>query len=86
MMWDGEWGGLWIVVASLAGVAFWVLIFVLIVTLVRGRPGEGSTRGRSHALGVLEDRYARGEIGRDEFLERRAVLRGEGEGGRTPPP
>jgi len=29
----------------------------------------------SRSIRLLEERYARGEIGRDEFLERRAVLR-----------
>jgi hypothetical protein len=39
-----------------------------------GRPEETTNQ----ALEVLEQRYARGEIERQEFEERRAVLRGAG--------
>ena len=59
--------------------AFWVAVVVLIVALVRGRhnhPNEGEGLGATSAIHVLEDRYARGEISREEFLERRAVLQG----------
>jgi putative membrane protein len=55
--------------------AFWILIVVIIVGLVRG---GGARRGTgSGAIRVLEDRYARGEIDREEFLERRRFLLGE---------
>jgi putative membrane protein len=59
---------------GLAWVAFWVGVVFLIVRAVRrgGGPPQGSS-----ALRVLEERYARGEIDRDEFFERRRVLRGE---------
>lgn len=60
-------GGLGIV-GGLLGLAFWILLIALIVALVRA-PGRSGAR-------VLEERYARGEITREEFLERRAVLGG----------
>jgi len=71
------WGGL-AFVGGFVGIAFWILLIALIVLLVRG------TRTPAHASGgpavrLLEERYARGEIGREDFLERRAVL-----GGRSP--
>lgn len=57
---------------------FWVvvlgLLIVFAVVLIRrlnGRPGGG--RGTS-ALEMLEARYARGEIDRDEFLQRKKDL------------
>lgn len=57
------------------GLAFWILLLALIVLLVRGTrtPARDSAGG---AVGVIEERYARGEITREDFLERRAVLGG----------
>jgi putative membrane protein len=57
------------------GLAFWILLVALIVLLVRGTrtPARDSGGG---AVSLLEERYARGEITREDFLERRAVLGG----------
>lgn len=48
------------------------------VLLVRAFRGEGRRsdpqEGRGHALVILEERYAQGEIARDEFEERRETL------------
>jgi putative membrane protein len=64
---------------GLLGLAFWILLIVAIVALVRGsRPAAGASGGS--ALRLLEERYARGEITREEFFERRTVLR-EGSAG-----
>jgi putative membrane protein len=64
-----EWGGLWMIL-------IWAIPIVLIVLLARysfaGDRGEKSS-GKS-ALEILEARYARGEIDRDEYLIRRADL------------
>ena len=57
------------------GIAFWILLIALIVLLVRGtRPAARGADGP--AVRLLEERYARGEMTRDDFLERRAVLGG----------
>lgn len=60
------------------GLGFWILLIALIALLVRGM-GTARASGES-AVRVLEERYARGEITRDEFLERRAVLGGRSAG------
>jgi putative membrane protein len=72
-MWMNGWGFL----IGLAWVGFWALLIVIIIALLRGRPEHSGSSGGGAALRILEERYARGEIPREEFLERRAVLRGE---------
>jgi len=61
---------------SLLVLAFWIVVIVLIVRLLR-RGAADAPAPQSSALTVLEERYARGEISREEFIERRSVLRGE---------
>lgn len=72
------WGGV-AIAWGFMGLAFWILLVALIVLLVRGTrgPARDSAGG---AFGVLEERYARGEITREDFLERRAVLGGSSAG------
>ena len=67
-----------------------LLVILVVVLLVRHRPapfaypaGTGSptpgippVSGRSEALVILESRYARGEIQRDEYLQKKADLGG----------
>jgi putative membrane protein len=67
------WGGGLAMAWGLAGVAFWILLALLIVLLVRGLRTAAPAPGRP-AVHLLEERYARGEITREEFLERRAVI------------
>jgi uncharacterized membrane protein len=62
------------------GVAFWIVLIALIVLLVRGTRTTSTASG-GPAVQVLQERYARGEITREDFLERRAVL-----GGSSPAP
>lgn len=62
------WGGLWMILA-------WVVPIALIVLLVRYLVVD-KRNGKGTALEILEVRYARGEIDRDEYLKRRADLEG----------
>jgi putative membrane protein len=62
-----------------AGPAFWIVVIGLIVLSTRGTRGAGRDAA-GPAVRVLEERYARGEITREEFLERRAVLGGTSPG------
>jgi putative membrane protein len=57
--------------------AFWIALIVVGVLLLRRELPHMRVDRRSPALDLLEQRYARGEISREEFLERRAVLRQE---------
>jgi uncharacterized membrane protein len=66
-------------IVGFMGVAFPVLLIALIVLVVRGMRTTARDTGVP-ALRLLEERDARGEITREEFLERRAVLDRNGPG------
>lgn len=79
MMWgyDGfgfGWGGM-----GIGMLLFWALIIAVVVALVRGLGGARSAasepRARERtALDVLGERYARGEIDKNEFEQKRRDL------------
>ena len=76
--WDGPWhmGAaewvVWLLVAA-AQVMFWGVVIFLVIQLFR-RPRAHPRSAPSQAVRILEERYARGEISREEYLERRSVL------------
>jgi putative membrane protein len=78
MFWSDGWGPgtIFGLLMGALWIAFWVVAIVLVVNAVRRSRHAGSSRS-SDALSILEQRYARGEMDRDEFLERRRVLREE---------
>ncbi len=53
---------------------FWVLLLVLVVWLLL-RDRRGGSRRHTSAREVLDQRYARGEIDREEYLRRLDDLR-----------
>ncbi|MEK7117137.1 MAG: SHOCT domain-containing protein [Patescibacteria group bacterium] len=66
MGWFG--GGLMMIV-------FWVLLVVFIVWIVREIGGKSSrSSGNSNALDILNERYAKGEIDKKEFEEKKKDL------------
>ena len=77
MMGFGWWGiALW--VNLLPGVGLLALVTVGAVAGIRwlapDRPGVGGGRGTDGALEILRERYARGEISREEFQQMRHDL------------
>ena len=74
-MHEWAWRGWW----PLGGViwlAFLGLAMVGLVTMVRWLFGDKGPerRASSSALAILEERYARGEIDREEYVQRRRDL------------
>jgi len=67
-----EWHGL----GGMTMWALWILIIVALVWLATSaaRRGRDSGRHEKSALEILEERYARGEIERDEYLQKRNDL------------
>lgn len=72
MMWDYGWGGLsWVGMALM--MVFWLLAIVgfilILIWLARGGGGghSGYATGTQNACDIAKQRYARGEIGEEEF-------------------
>ncbi|NIA71213.1 SHOCT domain-containing protein [Pelagibius litoralis] len=74
--WGGGWGGM--IFGPLMMIAFLAVVVVLVVLAIRWVSGAGHVAaagaGRMSALDVLKDRFARGEIDKQEYEERRRVL------------
>lgn len=81
-MWGGDWGGWgmgWGIFGALHMLLWWILIILGIVVLVKWLFGgtAGSAQGKDNrALEILKERYARGEIGKEEFEQKRRDLSG----------
>ncbi|MGA8209397.1 MAG: SHOCT domain-containing protein [Nocardioidaceae bacterium] len=77
---DGGFGaGDWIAMMAMM-VVFWALVVGAGVMIFRsGRGGEGTRRGDGTAsrdpMEILDERFARGELDREEYEDRRDVLR-----------
>lgn len=76
-MWNGGWHG-WIF-GPIMMILFFAVVIVVVVLLLRwlGGMGHGAAPpappGRT-ALDILKERFARGEIDKEEFEERRRTL------------
>lgn len=83
--WGGSWGvGNWLVM-GFGMLVFWALVVAGIAWLMRSAitwrgggapsaPLEATARTTPSARDLLDERYARGEIGDDEYRTRRDIL------------
>jgi putative membrane protein len=69
--WNGGWAGIvWMVL-------FWAVILAVLYFIVRSVGGSEARAGRARdAMEILDERFARGEISEEEYMERRRVLEG----------
>ena len=76
MGWGGDWGWGWFGMVHM--VLWWLLIILGIVVLAKWIFGGSGSRGSSEdrALAILRERYARGEIDKQEFEARKRDLQG----------
>jgi len=77
-MWNSGWGWGGMMGGGLGMVLFWALIILLIVLAVRGLGSRRDFPSPSEKtpLQILQERYARGEIDKQEYDERRKMLGG----------
>lgn len=76
-MWNGGWGG-WFV-GPIMMILFIAAVVVVVVLLVRWLGGGGYGGTAHHPSGktpltILKERFARGDIDKEEFEERRKLL------------
>ena len=66
--------GVWMI----AGIVFWIVLIVgvvlLVVWVVQKATGGALSRAEESILEILKKRYARGEIAKDEFEEKKRDL------------
>jgi len=69
-VWGWGMGGLWMVL-------FWGAIIVALVVMVKWlAAGSTTAPGKSTPLDTLKERYAKGEIGKDEFEQKKRDIGG----------
>jgi putative membrane protein len=74
-----NWGAGWWILMMVLMAAFWALVILGVVWLVRSVGWDHRHHPGASAIEVLDRRLAHGEISPDEYRERRAVLQGDGD-------
>ena len=72
-MMSNNWG--WMGFGWLFMIAFWILIFLGIIWLIKNFANQNQNLNKdSQALEILKQRYAKGEINKQEFEEKKKDL------------
>jgi putative membrane protein len=69
------WGGMGLGMIGMS--LFWILLIVVIVIFLKSKGDSGVSSGQRQeksALDILKERYARSEIGREEFEQKKRDL------------
>lgn len=75
MMWGNGYGGWWF--GWVPMILFWIVLIFIIVALAKwlfGGHANHDRRTEKSALDILKERYARGEIGKEEFDQKKHDL------------
>lgn len=77
MMHDWGWGAMFLMPLFMLA---WLAVFVAVIVLLVRWLGAGNSSGRASprtARDVLDERYARGEINREEYVQRKNDIAGK---------
>lgn len=67
MWYWGDFGGWWMVLGMIFMVIFWGGIIALVVWVIRRMTRQGPSSDGRTPLDIAKERYARGEITREQF-------------------
>lgn len=77
MAWGGSWGSGW-GLFGLMHLLWWIVVLLAVIALLRWTSGRAVLGARTleedRAIDILRERYARGEIDKAEFEERKREL------------
>jgi putative membrane protein len=80
MMWNWDNGGWlwgwWLMAHGIWSLLSLVIIVVIVIVLARVLSGSGHGAHNRRARAILEERYAKGEIDRTEYLQKKQDLGG----------
>ena len=72
-MWDWSWG--WgMGLGMFFMILFWVIVIALIVWFINKASDRGETSEKKRPLDIVKERYAKGEISKEEFEKIEADL------------
>jgi putative membrane protein len=67
-------------VMGIINIIFWIVVIIGVIYLIKwlsasSKQDDRSTKSENTALDILRERYAKGEINKEEFEEKKKVLK-----------